>query len=96
MKLSITKPIFDNHLLEAVQIADRKGVTIDIVSDGDLDKAYAHCNGRTVGKLFLRREKTQAKIVKTHVIEREFYPYEAILFELVNFYKGSKTKSIVE
>jgi hypothetical protein len=96
MKISITKPDFSEDTLNKIQIANKKGVKVFINSTDSRDKAYAICDNRTVGKVFLSKEKTIARIYKKHIIEGDLYPLEAILFELVKFYKRRKIRFITE
>ena len=97
MIISVSKPSFKKDFLDNLNIAVNKGVTVEINQDSETkrDKAIARANGRVVGKMVLERKKGEAIAKQSIIIERDFYPYEVILFELVKYYKRRRIKQIV-
>jgi hypothetical protein len=95
MQISISKPDFSVDFKDHIARARAKGCTQQIIIADTFIEAQVIASGRLVGKFSFDKEDDNCILKGYHVIEREFYPFEFIIFELAKFLKRKKIKFIV-
>lgn len=96
MKISVYRPQFDDDFNKKVSLSTKKGskVSIDVVKTGKIIFVDCRAFGRLLGAMTVHLEGDEAKVIAEHVIERDFYPHEAMLHKLVKSLRRRKVKSL--
>lgn len=96
--IKVSKPNFSEAFISCVNTAKRKGATVNIEHDytSSVYLIQVIVNKRNVGKFTFRLDKENSAVVLTSkmVIERDFYPFELMLFEFRKYFKRKKIKEI--
>lgn len=94
MQVSVTKPTFEYEFKVKIAKAKAKKVHSQITEVEDRAYISVYSQNRPVGRFTFIKEDTIATIEKSHVIERDYYPLEFCISELVKYYKRKKIKYI--
>jgi hypothetical protein len=96
MTISVYKPNFSEEFKNNVSISRQKGasVSLAIVKTGKI--IFVNCEGfgRLFGSFTVHLEGDTAEIIASHIIEKDFYPKEAMLVKLVSSLKRRKIKKL--
>lgn len=94
MQVTVSKPVYHIHFLDKLKRAIAKELTSNITEDDDTIFVQVLSQGRVVGKYTLKKEDTIATIEKSHTIERDYFPFEFCINEVVKYCKRKKIKHI--
>lgn len=94
MQVSVTKPKYDELFQVRLQKAIAKELYSEITEDDDIIFVQVLTQGRVVGKYTFTKEDTVATIDKSHTIERDYFPFEFCVNEVVKYCKRKKIKHI--
>ena len=95
MKILVKEPNFDRKFKKAVYIAKRKGVKVTPTGDKNGVFIKAVANGRLMGKMEFAFVEKECILKSKLIIEKDFYPFEAIIARLIIYLKWRKPKVII-
>jgi hypothetical protein len=94
MQVSIARPNLSSEFVDRVHRAKSKGVSVDIVNNEDSISLTATASKRVIGRFSFLIDDENCILEKKHIIEREFYPFEASIDHLIKNLKRKKKKVI--
>ena len=95
MEILVKDPQFDDKFKKAVYLAKKKGVVVTPVGNKDGVFIKAVANGRLMGKMSFEFIDKECILRSKLIIEKDFYPFEAIIVRLVLYLKRRKPKVII-
>lgn len=95
MKVSVNSPKFDDGFLFGLKKAIARGCTTLIDRTGDNIYIEAKSGDRVIGKYTFIIDGDECKMAKKFTIEREYYPFEVVVSDLVKFLKRKKIKFVI-
>jgi hypothetical protein len=95
MKILVKDPQFDYKFKKAVYLAKKKGVRLTATGDKDGVFIKAVANGRLMGKMRFEFIENECILREKLIIEKGFYPFEAIIARLIVYLKRRKPKVII-
>ena len=95
MKISINKPEFENSFLVSYKKATARGCSTFIDKKDNDIYIEVKSNDRVIGKFSFVIDGDECISSKKFIIEREYYPFELAIFDLVKFLKRKKVKFVI-
>lgn len=95
MNISIGKPNFADDFKDKIQKSTAKAVYSSMTELDDknvLLKVYSQ--GRTVGVFKFNKDDTLLTLKKKHIIEKDYFPFEYCISEVVRYFKRKKIKNV--
>jgi hypothetical protein len=96
MLISTYKPNFSKNFKENVETSKKKGAVVSISSNSNEKTISIDCRGfsRLFGTLQVKLNDGVAEIISCRIIERDFYPYEAMITKLISSLRRRKIKKL--
>ena len=94
MQISTKKPAFDDEFISRVNKSELKGSVAQISFDDTHVLVTVIASVRPVGRFSFIIDDAVYLLEKSHIIEREFYPFELAVYELVKVAKKKKVFAI--
>ena len=94
MQISVARPDLDGGFLQKIAKAKIKEIKADITVEGSEVNIQVKSSNRTVGRFTFLRDDDSYFLEARHVIERENYPFEFAISELLRLAKRKKIKYI--
>lgn len=94
MQVSVSKPRFEEDFKIKIAKAIAKELHSQITEVDDTVYVSVYSQKRPVGRFTFIKEETIATIDKSQVIERDYYPFEFCIAEVVKYFKRKKIKYI--
>lgn len=94
MTIRCYRPQFSDDFKQKAKISARKGSKVYIAAKKDVIVATCHAWNRVVGTLAVVREGDTARLLNMHIIEKDYYPKEAMLIKLVSSLRRRKIKTL--
>jgi len=95
MEIVVKEPNFDRKFKKAVYLAKKKGVRLTATGDKDGVFIKAVANNRLMGKMRFEFIDKECILREKLIIEKDFYPFEAIIARLIIYLKRRKPKVII-
>lgn len=95
MKISVYRPQFTDQFKHNALISRKKGASVSFSTTGDLTVVTCTAYGRLVGTMKIIKEGDEARVVYRHIIEKDFYPWEAMISKLLPSLRRRKVKRLV-
>jgi hypothetical protein len=94
MQISVKNPEFTEEFLILANKGDRKGCGIAVFFDEESVGVIVSASGRVVGRFEFVRDENSLILDRQHIVEREFYPLEFAIQEMVRACKRKKILAI--
>ena len=94
MTINCYRPTFTAEMKRKAKLCLVKGGKVSLEDNGEATIATVRAYGRLVGKMAIFRDKSEAWSIGAHVIEKDYYPVEAIVLKLVPFLKKKKVRTL--
>lgn len=93
MKISVNKPNFDDDFKSKIQKSTAKAVHSSII-ENDIILVKVFSQERIVGVFTFIKDDDKLMLKKNQIIERDYYPFEFCILEVVKYFKRKKIKTI--
>lgn len=94
MQILVEKPELDGGFLQKIAKAKIKEIKADVTIEGSEINIQIKSSNRTVGRFTFLRDDDSYILEARHVIERENYPFEFAISELLRVARKKKIKYI--
>lgn len=95
MKVTISKPQFSDDFLFGLKKSTARGCSTFIDRNEDNIYVEVRSGERIIGKFSFIIDKDECTLTKKFIIEREYYPFELAISDLVKFLKRKKVKFVI-
>jgi hypothetical protein len=95
MKIQVKKTKYPDDFLASIEKSLKKGVKSQITNIEDMIITAVYANGRPIGRFRFRLIDDTCKLEYKLIIEKDFYPLENIVYNLVKWLKRKKIKYIL-
>ena len=98
MKISTAKPNFDEEFRQKVLKAVGKELTSEITTDFTPHfSVKIFSQDRVIGRysFVVDKEKKTATLEKQFTIERDYYPFEFCIVEVIRYFRNKKIKNVI-
>lgn len=95
MIINTAKPLFSDSILNLAAVSIRKAARVTFKTQGEKIIAEVKANNRLVGKLIFIKEDNNIKLIQRMIIEKDYYPFELIMFSLTSYCKKKKIRNIL-
>lgn len=94
MQVSVNRPKYEDLFQTKISKAIGKELYSQITEEDDIIFVQVLTQGRVVGKYTFKKDDTIATIEKSQTIERDYFPFEFCIYEVVKYCKRKKIKYI--
>lgn len=95
MKISVYRPKFTEEFKKNALISRNKGASVSLSTNQDLTVVVCFAYGRLVGTMNIIKDGDEARVVYRHIIEKDFYPWEAMISKLLPSLRRRKVKRLI-